>query len=79
MEHELDIWPKYFDAVASGDKTFEVREKRNRIFSVGDVLQLSCFDPVLGHDGRVITKRVTYTLDDPAFCKEGYITMGLNY
>ena len=37
--HELKIWPQYFDAIASGIKTFEVR-KDDRGFAVGDTLVL---------------------------------------
>lgn len=25
MDHELKIYPKYFDAILSGEKTFEIR------------------------------------------------------
>jgi hypothetical protein len=77
MIHELQIWPEYFDAVKDGSKTFEVREKRDRVFKVGDYLYLKCYSPEHGYDGREFVTKVTYTLDDPAFCKEGYIIMGL--
>ena len=37
MEHELKIWPEFFDAVERGDKTAEIRVN-NRPFAVGDRL-----------------------------------------
>lgn len=77
MHHELQIWPKFFEAVVSGDKTFEIREKRDRNFQVDDILHLSCYDPTTGYDGRQVSKRVSYTIDDPTFCPDGYIIMGL--
>jgi hypothetical protein len=43
-EHELKVWPQFFDALLSGDKTFEVR-KDDRGFHVGDVLWLREYRP----------------------------------
>jgi len=43
MIHELKINPEFFDAVASGIKTFEVR-KNDRPFRIGDTLVLLEFD-----------------------------------
>jgi len=37
--HELKCWPTYFDAVARGEKTFEVR-KNDRFFQQGDTVVL---------------------------------------
>ena len=39
MEHELKTDPEVFDAVKSGEKTFEIR-LNDRNFKVGDVLFL---------------------------------------
>lgn len=39
MIHELKTWPEYYQAIKSGDKTFEIR-KHDRPFKVGDFLQL---------------------------------------
>ena len=44
MEHELKIWPQYYQAVASGKKTFEVREN-DRGFQAGDTVTLLEYDP----------------------------------
>lgn len=54
--HELKTWPTYWDAVARGEKLFEVR-KNDRFFQCGDIvhlLRLSKDSPVAGftaHDG----------------------------
>lgn len=37
--HELKCWPQYFDAVAGGEKTFEVR-RDDRGFQRGDTVVL---------------------------------------
>lgn len=43
MLHELKIKPEYYDAVANGIKTFEIR-KNDRNYAVGDTLRLREFD-----------------------------------
>lgn len=42
--HKLKLFPEYFDAVANGIKTFEIR-KNDRDYKVGDTLRLYEFDP----------------------------------
>lgn len=49
-EHELKCWPAFFDDVASGKKTFEVRQN-DRDYKVGDVLFLREFEPCRHCDG----------------------------
>lgn len=44
MIHQLKIWPCYYQAVESGDKTFEVRNN-DRAFQKGDTVELLEFDP----------------------------------
>ena len=39
MIHELKIWPKYYEEVSMGHKTFEIR-KNDRDFKKGDTLIL---------------------------------------
>jgi len=46
MHHTLKIWPRYFDRVISGEKTFEVR-KNDRDFQNGDTIRLREYDPGL--------------------------------
>lgn len=80
MTHDLKTWPAYFDAVAAGVKTFEVR-RDDRGFQSGDVLVLRRFDPDRGcftHTYPPIRKRVSYVLRGGEFGIEvGYVVMGL--
>ncbi len=82
-EHDLKVWPEYFDAIQRGDKTFEIR-KDDRGFQEHDVLLLREYSP--GSDeytGREITARVTYCIrgNEPmgfAFgLRTGFVAMAL--
>ena len=75
MTHELKIMPEYFEAVALGNKTFEVR-KDDRKYNVGDTLVLQEYS---GHSltGREITAMVTYILRDRNYCKDGFCILGI--
>lgn len=42
--HKLKTWPIAWDAVASGEKRFEVR-KNDRFYQRGDFVELYRFDP----------------------------------
>lgn len=80
MTHELKCWPCFFDAVATGYKTFEVR-KNDRNFQPGDVLTLREYDSMDHvYSGRETRKIVTYVLDQTVFpdaLMKGYCVMGL--
>lgn len=59
---EKKIWPDYFDKVASGDKTFELR-LADWECNIGDILVLREWDPkTKEYTGRQIEKKVTYVL-----------------
>lgn len=74
-EHELKCWPPYFGAIASGQKTFEIREKRKFAFEIGDVLWLREWNPLTnsytGNEQRV---EVTYLIDG---AKDGFLPADL--
>ena len=64
-KHKLKLNDRYFDAVANGIKTFEIR-KDDRRFRVGDTLVLYR----VGVDGKYITSLKvdgkTFTEDEPS-------------
>lgn len=76
QHHYLKTVNPYFRAIESGNKTFEVRFN-DRNYQVGDVLHLQEFSQPNDYSGRVIDAEVTYLLDDPAFCKDGYVILGI--
>lgn len=66
MHHELKIHPAYFEAVLSGDKTFEIRHDADRGFQKGDTVTLREFDPKKSfmddyrYTGRELKRVITY-------------------
>lgn len=76
MIHELKTLPKYFEAAQKREKNFEVR-KDDRPFAVGDFLALNEWSEDLGYTGRCMLFATTYILDNPAYCKDGYVTLGI--
>lgn len=88
-EHVLKLNDRYFDAVANGIKTFEIR-KNDRDYKVGDTLVLKKVDD----DGKYLTYAttifginlnyeikvaVTYILTHDEFdgISEGYVALGI--
>lgn len=63
MIHNLKILKPYFDAVVSGDKTFELR-KDDRPYRIGDTLVLNEIGAGNAPTGRKIKKKVGYILRD---------------
>lgn len=54
------IWPKYFEAVVSGRKKFELRLNDFEV-NEGDILLLEEWDPeAKEYTGRTVEKKVTY-------------------
>lgn len=45
MNHELKVWPCFYEALERGEKPFEMRSEEDRTFSVGDTLTLQRFEP----------------------------------
>lgn len=73
--HSVKILPEYFEAVISGEKTFEIRYN-DRDYKVGDLLCLKEFCDG-DYTGRETVREICYMLDDPTCCKEGYVVLGL--
>ena len=76
MFHCLKVHPKYWNALVSGKKLFEVRFN-DRNFSVGDSLFLEEFDPEFGYMGRCYSVVVTYVLSGFEGLAPGYVVLGI--
>lgn len=75
-QHMLKCYPKYFEAVKDGTKTFECRYN-DRNFKVGDELLLREYDPKRGYTDRCIVRKVTYVLSNFIGLKDGYVILGV--
>lgn len=76
ITHDLKVWPKHWDDLLCGRKTFELRmDKRPGIFRVGDTLRLFLYDP---HHGGTSSKYRTYIWNQtvPIVAKITYILRG---
>jgi uncharacterized protein DUF3850 len=76
--HQLKTLPEYWEALAAGIKTFDVRPD-DRGFAVGDTLVLYRFDPAAAsQECPELTFRVGYILGGGQFgVKAGYVILGL--
>lgn len=70
MKHQLKTWPQFFERIANGSKTFELRQN-DRDFQAGEILELrewaprppgiaQLFNPG-GYTGRTLFRKVGYT------------------
>lgn len=65
MEHDLKIWPSFFDSLQDNLRTCELR-KDDRNIQPGDVLHLREWDPATEtYSGRTCSRRVTYLVRGP--------------
>ena len=79
IEHFLRIHPKYFKAVASGDKTAELRYN-DRDFLVGDTITIQEYDLAIegGYTGKEQYLEITHILthkDFPQGLQPGYVLL----
>lgn len=75
MIHALKILPEYFDEIATGIKSFEIR-KNDRPYRTGNYVALNEWNREQ-YTGKRILQKIVYILDDPEYCKEGYVVLGL--
>lgn len=82
MIHALKIEKQYFEAVASGRKTFELRNN-DRNFAVGDFLALNevtreINDPTdTVYTGRCCLVEVDYILDSEVYLQPGFVALAI--
>lgn len=78
--HDLKCLAVYFDALESGEKTFDVR-RDDRGYQKGDTLRLTRWDSSKNHytrPRRIMERRIVYILTGGQFGIEpGYIVMSV--
>lgn len=75
--HFLDVQTIYFEALLRGEKTFEIREKRDRNFQIGDILVLDELAQDSWYTGRRLYRVVTYIVTGAFGIPETHVVMGL--
>lgn len=79
MTHEIKILESFADAVASGEKTFEVREN-DRGYKKGDKIKFKVVDYhgfyVYGHELTEHKYEITYVLSGWGI-KDGWVVFGI--
>lgn len=73
--HYIRLAATYFDDVAAGVKTFELR-KNDRGYKTGDVLEMAEFKDGR-NTGRMIRSEVTYMLEGYTGLTDGYCILGI--
>lgn len=75
--HDLKTVQPFFDDVISGLKRFEVRFN-DRNYQVGEQVRLLEYDAenqrFSGWASPLL--KITYVLDNPQFCKDGFVILG---
>lgn len=93
MIHSVKCNYKHFETLKDGTKTFEVRKKDRLYevgdyLAINEFIPDKNLDPYESHTDLRITNgggytgdcllfRITYILDDPEFCKDGMVVLGL--
>lgn len=73
--HQIRLATNYFDDVAAGIKTFELR-KNDRRYKRGDLLEMMEFTEGR-NTGRMIRAEVTYILEDYTGLEDGYCILAI--
>lgn len=73
IDHQLKILPQYFQAIAAGDKTFEIR-KNDWDYKVGDTIILSEYEEGQYTERNILAK-ITYITDYEQ--KDDYVVFGI--
>lgn len=77
MTQALKCLPIFFKAIIDGTKTFDVR-RNDRLFKVGDKLLLQEYNNTENkYTGQEWEGSITYILDDPDYCKKGFVILGI--
>lgn len=66
---ELKSWSKFFQAIKAGEKTHDLRSKKDRDYRVGEIVKLLEYDPFTGeYSGDSVEVEITYITDDVTPC-----------
>lgn len=70
-EYDYDVksWPWFFEPMITGKKRHDMRDKRDRTYTIGDRMLLREFNPRNGeYTGRQAVATITYITDNVTPC-----------
>lgn len=77
--HQLKVECEFYASLSLHLKNFEVR-KNDRNFQVNDILILREWSAAIeAYTGLYLCAQISYILDDPRYCKESYVILGLKF
>ena len=77
--HYLKVECEFYTPLSMHLKNFEVR-KNDRNYQVNDILIFREWSAdIEAYTGFVLCAQISYILDDPRYCKEGYVVLGLKF
>lgn len=76
MIHEIECLTQNFEDIVSGVKTFEILEN-DRNYRVGDYLAINELANNGIDTGKSTLLRIDYMIDDPEYCKETMVVLGI--
>ncbi len=78
--HNVKSWPAFFEAMISGRKMHDMRDKRDRDYKVGDGLVLHEWDPFTGaYSGRKALFEITYITGNESPCAMSSAALDRNF
>jgi len=76
--HELKSWPKFFEPILEGRKTFDLRVN-DRDYQEGDCLRMREWNPVTQtYTGREHAVLVTYITGNPDHLRKNHVCLGIS-
>lgn len=76
--HSVKSWPEYYRPVVSGEKTFEVRVGDDRVYQVGDLIDMVEIDKDTRQPtGAHATREITYVMHGGPFIPPNVWILGL--
>lgn len=76
--HCLKCWPEFYRPIIEGRKRFDVRKGNDRLYRVGDYLDLHEWDPdKKDFTGAHATRKISYVLHGPPILPDDYWVLSL--
>lgn len=64
VKHVIKSWPENFEPMLRGEKTYEIRKGNDRIYEVGDFVQIcEVYKASGGFTGRSVIRRITHVMN----------------